>query len=115
MLLMEEPLGAPDVMARDVMNLELPRIWVQRRKTAPFVKRCIDEAVLLADRVVNMSSCRGRIIEEVPGKPPRPRKLEDRFSPLFGAAGNRARACIYGRRSAALERKTNHTHREVTP
>lgn len=96
MLLMDEPFGALDAMTRDVMNMELQRIWLEKRKTVVFVTHSIDEAVFLADRVVIMSKRPGRIIEDLRVDLERPRKLEDRFSPTFAECAVRARECIYG-------------------
>lgn len=114
-LLMDEPFGALDAMTRDVMNLELQRIWLERRKTVLFVTHSIDEAVFLADRVIIMSRRPGSIIAEIPVRLPRPRKLEDRFSPQFGEAAMRARECVYGGRSADLGHRTTEAGKEATP
>jgi NitT/TauT family transport system ATP-binding protein len=114
-LLMDEPFGALDAMTRDVMNLELQRIWLERRKTVLFVTHSIDEAVFLADRVIMMSRRPGRILEEIPVRIPRPRNLEDRFSPQFGEAAMRARECVYGGRNAELGYRTEDAGKEATP
>jgi NitT/TauT family transport system ATP-binding protein len=113
-LLMDEPFGALDAMTRDIMNLELQRIWLEERKTVLFVTHSIDEAVFLADRVIVMSQRPGRIIEEIPVRIPRPRKLEVRFFPQFGEAAMRARECVYGGRSAELGCRTENAGKEAT-
>jgi len=88
-LLLDEPLGALDAQTRHILQAELLRIWgetapVSERKTAIFITHDIEEAVLLADRVVVMSSHPGRVREVVTIDLPRPRASTARTNPRFG-------------------------------
>jgi NitT/TauT family transport system ATP-binding protein len=82
-LLMDEPFAALDAQTREIMSLELLRIWEQDRKTVLFVTHGIDEAVYLADRVVVMSGRPGRVKEIIPVNLVRPRSLEIKDDPDF--------------------------------
>jgi NitT/TauT family transport system ATP-binding protein len=82
-LLMDEPFGALDAMTREQMNLELQRIWLERKKTVLFITHSIPEAVFLADRILVLTQRPGRIIDDVQVKIPRPRALEVMNFPEF--------------------------------
>ena len=82
-LLMDEPFAALDAQTREIMSLELLRIWEQERKTVLFVTHGIDEAVYLADRVVVMSGRPGRVKEIIPVNLARPRGLAIKDDPDF--------------------------------
>jgi NitT/TauT family transport system ATP-binding protein len=82
-ILMDEPFAALDAQTREVMQVELMRIWSARRKTVVFVTHQIDEAVFLSDRVVVMSTRPGRVREEVSIEFPRPRGLALKRTPEF--------------------------------
>jgi nitrate/nitrite transport system ATP-binding protein len=55
-LLMDEPLGALDALTRAVLQSEIERIWLRDRKTALLITNDVDEAVLLADRIIPLSA-----------------------------------------------------------
>lgn len=74
-LLMDEPFAALDALTREDMSLELQRIWTEHRKTIIFVTHSIQEALLLADRIVVMTPRPGRIGSVLELKTPRPRSL----------------------------------------
>ncbi len=92
MLLMDEPFGALDAMTREQMNLELQRIWLERRKTVVFITHSIPEAVFLADRVLVMTPRPGRIADAISVDMARPRSLDVMSTPAFGAYALRVRA-----------------------
>jgi len=83
-LLMDEPFASIDAQTRDLMQVELMKLWSQYRSTVLFVTHSVDEAILLADRVVLMSPRPGRVIEEIEVGLPRPRWQYDiRSTPRF--------------------------------
>ena len=78
-LLGDEPFGSLDAQARELLQDEVQRVWVERegRATFLFVTHNVREAALLADRVLVMSAAPGHLIEEVRISAPRPRSLDD--------------------------------------
>jgi NitT/TauT family transport system ATP-binding protein len=82
-LLMDEPFAALDAQTREIMSVELQRIWEQDKKTVLFVTHSIDEAVYLADRIVVMSGRPGRVKEMISVNLRRPRGLSIKDEPEF--------------------------------
>jgi NitT/TauT family transport system ATP-binding protein len=74
-MLMDEPFSALDALTREELSGELQRVHMDLGTTIVFVTHSIDEAVLLADRVVVLSPRPGRIREILEIKIPRPRTL----------------------------------------
>jgi nitrate/nitrite transport system ATP-binding protein len=55
-LLLDEPLGALDALTRGALQQELARIWQEERTTCVMITNDIDEAILLADRIVPLAA-----------------------------------------------------------
>jgi NitT/TauT family transport system ATP-binding protein len=91
LLLMDEPFGALDALTRESMNVELQRIWLERRKTVVFVTHSTSEAVFLADRVMVMTSRPGKIGDMLKIDLPRPRTLDVMNTEAFGTYVRRIR------------------------
>ena len=72
-LLMDEPFSALDALTRDAMGFELLALWQSSPKTVLFITHSIPEAVLLADRILVMSTRPGRIIADMTVPLGRPR------------------------------------------
>jgi NitT/TauT family transport system ATP-binding protein len=81
-LLMDEPFGALDALTREQLQHELLQIWSRTGVTAIFVTHSVEEAVLLADRVLVMSAGPGRIDSDFRIDLARPRDVS---SPEFNA------------------------------
>jgi len=86
LLLMDEPFGALDALTREQMRVDLEALWLETKKTVVFITHSIDEAVLLADRVVVMSARPGRIERILNIGLARPRGLEARKFSGFAEA-----------------------------
>jgi sulfonate transport system ATP-binding protein len=82
-LLMDEPFGALDAQTRSMMQRVLLDVWEEVGVTVLFVTHDIDEAVVLADRIVIMSASPGRFIDDIPVPIRRPRADDVMFSPEF--------------------------------
>ena len=102
-LLMDEPFGALDALTREVMSMELLRIWTENPKTIVFVTHSITEAVMLSDRVIVMSPRPGRISEviDVPLERPRTFAMESRSE--FQDCTQRIRRLIFGADDPAID------------
>jgi len=74
-VLMDEPFGALDAMTRERLQEELLEIWRATKLTVVFVTHAVDEAILLADRVVVMTPGPGRIESDTSLTLSRPRDL----------------------------------------
>ena len=92
-VLMDEPFGALDAMTREHLQTELLELWARTGLTIIFVTHAIEEAILLADRVVAMQPGPGRIVSDTRIDLPRPR---DVASPEFNDLRRRLSAELHG-------------------
>lgn len=77
MLLMDEPFAALDSSTKTILQIELQRIWMETKKTIIFVTHNVEEAVLLADRVIVMGANHGKIKRDIKIQIARPRTVEN--------------------------------------
>jgi ABC-type nitrate/sulfonate/bicarbonate transport system ATPase subunit len=77
-LLMDEPFGSLDEQTRRLLQEQLLGLWEHEQKTVVFITHSMDEAVMLGDRVMLMTSRPGRVKEmiDIPLRRPRLRELE---------------------------------------
>lgn len=82
-LLMDEPFGALDAQTRTQLQTELLETWEKEQKTCFFITHDVDEAIILAQKVIIMSARPGRIKEIVDIDIPYPRTQETKMDPKF--------------------------------
>jgi NitT/TauT family transport system ATP-binding protein len=99
-LLMDEPFAALDEMKREEIGEWFDRELSTRPKTVLFVTHHIDEAVMLADRLLVFSPAPGRVIEVVSVPVPRPRNALFRQDPRFVAIAGHVRDLLMHRVAA---------------
>lgn len=77
--LMDEPFGSLDYFTRRNLHELLLKIWRETHKTIFFVTHDIEEALILADRLMLVRD--GKLVEDMPVDLPRPRNEDVRASP----------------------------------
>jgi NitT/TauT family transport system ATP-binding protein len=102
LLLMDEPFSALDVLTAENLRTELVNLWTGENfptKAICIVTHNIEEAVLLADRVVVLGANPGRILAEVHVDLDRPR---DRRAPAFEGLVDQLYGLLTGRETAEV-------------
>ncbi|WP_181703131.1 ABC transporter ATP-binding protein [Chthonobacter albigriseus] len=77
LLLLDEPFGKLDSLTRLTMQNELLALWKRAGFTALLVTHDVEEALLLADRVIVLSDRPARIVAEITVDKPHPRRRDD--------------------------------------
>ena len=102
LLLMDEPFSALDVLTAETLRGDLLDLWIERRiptRGILIVSHNIEESVLLADRILILSSNPGRVATNIPVRLPHPR---DRDSAAFRAIVERVYSFMTQRRPAGV-------------
>ena len=94
-LLMDEPFGALDAQTRTQLQSELLETWEKEQKTCFFITHDVEEAIVLAQRVVIMYARPGRVKEVVDIDIPYPRTQETKMSPRFLELKNHIWSQVY--------------------
>jgi len=89
LILLDEPFGALDQQTRLLMGDEVLRLWRQTGATVFLITHALDEAVMLADRIVVMSARPGKAIDLVETGWPRERDSRIVERENFGALTSR--------------------------
>jgi len=94
-LLMDEPFGALDAQTRAQLQEDLLKTWEQEKKTCFFITHDVEEAVLLATRVIVMSARPGRVKEIIPIDLPYPRNQATKLTKEFNDYKNAIWSNVY--------------------
>jgi NitT/TauT family transport system ATP-binding protein len=104
-MLMDEPFSGLDAMTKELMQELLLDIWEDENRTVLFITHDIEEAILLADRVVVMTARPGQIKDVIDVDLPRPRKLKMITTDAFNRHKERALELIHEEAERAMEQE----------
>ena len=95
LLLLDEPFGALDAQTRIQLQSELLKTWQEEKKTCFFITHDVEEAIMLASRVIIMSARPGRIKEIVNIDITHPRDQATKMTPRFTELKNYIWSHVY--------------------
>lgn len=110
-LLLDEPFAALDAQLRRVLGEELLRLWESERRTVLLVTHSVEEAIVLADRVVVLSARPGRVLADFPMPFARPRPPDLRTTGVFRSLEKE----IWDLLRSEVERALRRAPREASP
>ncbi len=118
-LLLDEPLSALDALTRAVLQDEIIRIWEEDRRTVVMITNDVDEATLMADRIVPLTPGPNATLADdfvVPLERPRDRATLN-FNPRFKRLRNDIANFMMSINAEARELRVEHNYRlpELTP
>ena len=87
--------GALDAQTRTQLQTELLETWEREKKTCFFITHDVEEAIILAQRVIIMSARPGRIKDIVDINIPYPRTQETKLTPEFNELKNHIWSQVY--------------------
>lgn len=93
-LLLDEPFGALDALTREKISMDLLNVWQQSKQTVLMVTHDINEAVLLADRIIVLSNRPGQIVADIQVELERPRLVDLIYTDAFVRLAKQVRQAI---------------------
>lgn len=94
-MLMDEPFSALDAMNREKIGFELLKMLQPSPKTIVFVTHSIQEAVMLADRVIVLGAHASGVVDDISIQLPAPRSIQSLELPEFGKYCHQIRQYFY--------------------
>ena len=111
-LILDEPLSALDALTRALLQDEIIRIWEEDRRTVVMITNDVDEAALMADRIVPLTpGPSATLAQDFPVTLDRPRdRTTLNFNPQFKALRNRVSTFMLGLSEEAKKLRVETTY-----